>query len=711
MTDYAYRVVFESDWHIGSGSGRHGNIDLAVQRTESGLPFVPAKSVVGMLRDRAELAASALGPLWDPWIDWLFGEQPNQSESSSSPLPARAHLSLTAAHVEPTIASTVTADSRLVDACFTVRAGVAIDDAAGAAQKNNLRFVEVVRSDVPLVGCLTLPDDAPLEARTLLAVAAQLVDGVGGKRRRGFGRCSLTIDGLGAAEFVEERLADPSVPPLDPPGAMAVPFEASAGSQEWQCWVLTITTVSRVLAAESVQGNEWLSYDHIPGNLLVPLVAQIDRAAVARALGAGDLIVGPAYPATGGGGVPSPVPFALQRPKRGGTISNRFIVPATEQMKPVRTGHVTTTGTSVVYSGRGHQVVQMHNTINDPLQRPVTEEGGLFSYAAIPPGVTLRAEIRTKGSARDIDLGRVVGSHRIGRSRKDDYGQVDVSIEPLTAPVVAEIERIESFWVSLRSPAILLDENLRPDPTASRLLKAVASAVGDGVVLAWQDGRVATRTMRRSSWQSTWGLPRPTIVAVEAGSCGHVTVITGTVSPNALARVQLAGIGERRGEGYGMIEFNAPSLTSNVVEHQPFTETVPASPILDAASDPFVSALAVEAARRLIASAPLHKIRFEEGPSLTRSQVGALREAVLHSGTAGVRRWHTSATNNKARTETWGPTRLAQIQRLLDDPAPVWKHVDPANSVGPAIRSELQADAFAAVIAALCRNTQMEKSA
>ena len=53
------RVIFESDWHVGSGAGIPGHLDSQVLRDGNGLPFVPGKTLTGILRDAAEWVAHA----------------------------------------------------------------------------------------------------------------------------------------------------------------------------------------------------------------------------------------------------------------------------------------------------------------------------------------------------------------------------------------------------------------------------------------------------------------------------------------------------------------------------------------------------------------------------------------------------------------------------------------------------------------------------
>jgi CRISPR/Cas system CMR subunit Cmr4 (Cas7 group RAMP superfamily) len=57
---FTLRLEMLSDWHVGAGFGRPGNIDSLVQRDADDLPFVPAKTLTGIWRDALERLAYAL---------------------------------------------------------------------------------------------------------------------------------------------------------------------------------------------------------------------------------------------------------------------------------------------------------------------------------------------------------------------------------------------------------------------------------------------------------------------------------------------------------------------------------------------------------------------------------------------------------------------------------------------------------------------------
>ena len=45
---FTLRVHMLSDWAIGTGEGRVGEVDATVRRDSDGLPFVPAKTLTGI---------------------------------------------------------------------------------------------------------------------------------------------------------------------------------------------------------------------------------------------------------------------------------------------------------------------------------------------------------------------------------------------------------------------------------------------------------------------------------------------------------------------------------------------------------------------------------------------------------------------------------------------------------------------------------------
>ena len=117
--NFTLRIEFLSDWHIGSGMGRPGDIDRLVQRDRHNLPYIPAKTVTGIWRDACERVAYGLdnghtNGVWHQWVNYLFGDQPADpnrpvDQAEEPPIPAALSLPARAVHTATTILSIRTA--------------------------------------------------------------------------------------------------------------------------------------------------------------------------------------------------------------------------------------------------------------------------------------------------------------------------------------------------------------------------------------------------------------------------------------------------------------------------------------------------------------------------------------------------------------------------------------------------------------------------
>jgi CRISPR-associated protein Csx10 len=67
---------------------------------------------------------------------------------------------------------------------------------------------------------------------------------------------------------------------------------------------------------------------------------------------------------------------------------------------------------------------------------------------------------------------------------------------------------------------------------------------------------------RHDPWHRRWGLPRNSLLGLEAGSCLQFDVAGGHLDPQAVARVEMSGIGSRRAEGFGQILLGDPLLST-----------------------------------------------------------------------------------------------------------------------------------------------------
>lgn len=600
---FRIRLTMESDWHVGSGMGRPGNIDRLIARDADDLPFVPAKTLRGIWRDACERLCCGLDDgqlgVWSRLVDRLFGSQPALGPNDPTgrhgnpvEVPLESAVQIRSATLPTSLREKLTGDkNRLLRQFLTfVKPGVKIDRRSGSAQTDMLRFEEVARKGTILEAeCRLSVDETSREvASALLIASAKLVERLGGKRRRGSGRCRLEIldaDTDAAIAWLERTTSAPAWSSGKESNASSDMRQVVDQADPWICVPLVLRLQGPLAVSYRTTGNVVETLDFVPGCYLLPHVTRelsgmgLD---VRSALQAGDVCVLPAYPEVDSERG-QPVPLALFAPKEGKGLEDpahvvnrlRQAEPADgTQLKQMREGYVSTRPTKVY---KTPLTVRTHNTVEDQPQRPTSDVGGVYTYEAISPSdhgmpVVLRSELRIRKSLADR-LGsnwwnRLNGEVSLGRSRKDDYGSVRLDVETAQEWNLSPTSSGKELFVWLVSDTLLRNSRLRAEPTAACLGEELSRRLGVTLKLREStDGQLdeLVRLRRLDTWHVGWGLPRPSLVALQAGSCMVFHVVEGTLDDAKLAQLEASGVGERTAEGYGQLRFNHPLLTEPLV--------------------------------------------------------------------------------------------------------------------------------------------------
>ena len=109
-------------------------------------------------------------------------------------------------------------------------------------------------------------------------------------------------------------------------------------------------------------------------------------------------------------------------------------------------------------------------------------------------------------------------------------------------------------WLWVASDIVLPDGETRPDAAIETLF---ANAGFGDVSL---DDISEIRIARREGWIRSWGLPRPTLTVIQAGS---VIVLASPLDIAALAKLAGNGLGSRQAEGFGHVLVNAALLSAS----------------------------------------------------------------------------------------------------------------------------------------------------
>ncbi|MCX7700244.1 MAG: RAMP superfamily CRISPR-associated protein [Gemmataceae bacterium] len=736
---FRVRLTMESDWHVGSGMGRPGNIDRLIARDADDLPFVPAKTLRGIWRDACERLCRGLDDgqngAWSRMVDWLFGSQPalgpnDPTERHSNPanVPLGSAVQIRSARIpSPLLENLAHADRRLRQALTFVKPGVKIDRRSGSAQTDFLRFEEVARKGMILeADCrLTVRDARARElASALLVASAKLVERLGGKRRRGTGRCRLEVIGTDVSAAVA-WLHGKTLPPEWSSGEVSESpsdmLPAADSSDPWLCVPLVLHLQGPLAVSHRTTGNVVETLDFVPGSYLLPHVTQTLSGLgldVRSAIQAGEICVLPAHPEVDGErGQPVPLawfaPKGVEKPLEGANraqVVNRLLHADTNagtQLKQMRDGYVSTQAERVY---KTPLTVRTHSSVEDEPQRPTETTGGVYSYEAIAPSdhgmpVILRSELRIRKSLAER-LGRnwwdrLNGEVALGRSKKDDYGYVRLdAAEPVVFTSNAAPRNDPMLFVWLVSDTLVRNSRLRPEPTAACLGEELSRRLG--VTLKLRESSNGgldelVRIRRLETWHVGWGLPRPSLIALQAGSCMVFELVSGTLDSAKLAQLEARGVGERTAEGYGQVRSNHPLLVENLSVHKGNAGTsqgraTSVGTVMIAPSDPsfsFARRIETECWRQEIRRACLSlaadaRKRNEllgwdskrDNPPM--SQLGGLRGQLMLMQTADQRQrvldWLEHLKQNKRRREKW--PSIPKVKALIESDSRIWEVIE-----------------------------------
>ncbi len=178
-------------WHAGSGSGEGANLDALVVKTQAGLPYLPGKSVKGLLREAMQTAEELGSTVTKGTTVKLFGTTTGtSSEAEISRFDTEpGTLFFTNAVVEGMETWAGDNGGHLAE-LFKPIASTRIGS-DGLACDETLRRIEVA-IPLTLVAVVETNETGPSWLKALQA-AAPLVRGIGSGRNRGFGRCILEV--------------------------------------------------------------------------------------------------------------------------------------------------------------------------------------------------------------------------------------------------------------------------------------------------------------------------------------------------------------------------------------------------------------------------------------------------------------------------------------------------------------------------------------
>ena len=168
-----YIVTFLDYWHLSSGLSAGAKLDSTVTRDENGLPYIPGKTIKGLIREIAELSNNK------EFVTKCFGSSSDMGECNFSNV-----------EIEENTKKTIINNS-LQNQLFDEIASTKIDE-NGIAESGSLREIEVV-VPISLFGEIkNIPNE---EYKQEMMIALKKVKRMGLNRNRGLGRCVIEVIG------------------------------------------------------------------------------------------------------------------------------------------------------------------------------------------------------------------------------------------------------------------------------------------------------------------------------------------------------------------------------------------------------------------------------------------------------------------------------------------------------------------------------------
>ena len=177
-----YTIEFFSYWHCGSGLAAGADVDALAIKDEDDLPYVPGRTVKGLLHDAA-VTLSGLGALKNEnFIADVFGKSGDEEGHGQRSLASFGNASITG----PVRKSIL--ERKLVGGLYASVASTAIDD-DGIAKDHTLRKIQVIVPCAVRGKIFGVPDTYEDDLRLCMAMVKRMGTG----RSRGLGRCEIRV--------------------------------------------------------------------------------------------------------------------------------------------------------------------------------------------------------------------------------------------------------------------------------------------------------------------------------------------------------------------------------------------------------------------------------------------------------------------------------------------------------------------------------------
>ena len=175
-----YKIEFHTDWHCGSGLAAGADVDALVVKDKNGMPFIPGKTMKGLVREAVEEIRGFQAKQDDEAFVKAFGFFDNKERKE------KGCMFFTNAELKKEEYNAIVS-SDAARFIFRDIANTAIDK-DGIAKEHSLRKMEVVVPCTLHGEILNVPEGMVDE----IIQSFGFIKRMGQNRNRGLGRCTIT---------------------------------------------------------------------------------------------------------------------------------------------------------------------------------------------------------------------------------------------------------------------------------------------------------------------------------------------------------------------------------------------------------------------------------------------------------------------------------------------------------------------------------------
>lgn len=182
-----YKIEFHSYWHCGSGLAAGADVDALVVKDKDGLPYVPGKTIKGLLKEAATELLCLKAGVTEKELeteDSFFKVFGSKGSAKGKQVVSEAFFSNAELAVE---LKAKIIKGGLAECLYESVSRTALKD--GVADEHSLRKVQVAVPCTLYGRVLFVPEDM----KETLEDAMKFVKALGLNRSRGLGRCTFTI--------------------------------------------------------------------------------------------------------------------------------------------------------------------------------------------------------------------------------------------------------------------------------------------------------------------------------------------------------------------------------------------------------------------------------------------------------------------------------------------------------------------------------------